>query len=98
MASHAIRIVHGQRIISDLSLRSGPYIKKDYSWMDEAACKGMGTELFFPACGEPTRKGKSICAKCPVREQCRQEALSDPTIRGIWGGTSEEERRMERVR
>jgi WhiB family redox-sensing transcriptional regulator len=37
-----------------------------------------------------------VCDSCPVRAQCLQFALETNQEAGIWGGTSEEERRRLR--
>jgi len=71
------------------------------AWQAEAACRGMGTELFFPTRGEPTRAAKAVCAGCPVSAECLDYALSaHGDVRserhGIWAGTSERERRQVR--
>lgn len=65
------------------------------TWQRHAACRGEPTELFFPERGEPTEPARAICAGCPVREPCLQEALTHDTLAdiGIWGGTSARERR-----
>lgn len=67
------------------------------SWTDRAACKGK-LYLFYPDFSErPVKKmrremlAKAICAKCPVAQQCKQYAHSNPEY-GIWGGENEEER------
>lgn len=70
-------------------------------WHQFAACRGMGTELFFPGRGVDPRPAKAVCATCPVAEDC----LTAQAVRsghedggGIWGGTSERERRAMRSR
>ncbi len=45
-------------------------------WMDEAECKGMDPELFFPSRGESTREAKAVCAECSVRSECIEHALT----------------------
>jgi len=65
-----------------------------------AACKGEDPELFFgpPAEFVTTRqqreaKAKAICARCPARAECLEFALDTGEAYGIWGGTSEDDRR-----
>lgn len=55
-------------------------------------------ELFFPVKGGSPRQAKRLCAQCRV--QCLREPLSVPgVVFGIWGGTTEYERRaMRRAR
>jgi WhiB family redox-sensing transcriptional regulator len=66
-------------------------------WMEHARCRGR-TSLFFPLDenGASARQARIICQKCPVRDACLESALSDPTLVGIWAGTSTRERRRMR--
>lgn len=67
------------------------------AWHRDALCKEHPELDFFPARGEPTTAQKALCARCAVRSDCLAEALSNPDARfGIWGGTSERERRAIR--
>ncbi len=66
------------------------------NWREQAACRpGTGHDLdtFFPN-GNAIITAKRICATCPVTAQCLADALAaGPGLIGIWGGTSEQERR-----
>lgn len=67
----------------------------------QAACRQMRIPLdwFFSRNPHQQRSAKAICARCPIREPCLQEALDDEEIVGVWGGTSTGERiRMRRTR
>jgi WhiB family transcriptional regulator, redox-sensing transcriptional regulator len=71
-------------------------------WRLAAACRESDPELFFPA--ETTKpaahqiaKAKAICLACPVRTPCLGWALKHDLHDGIWGGTTEQERRALRV-
>jgi WhiB family redox-sensing transcriptional regulator len=68
------------------------------SWLDDAACRGMDAELFFPGRGEPSAAAKAVCRPCPVRFDCLSYALNNGEKHGIWGGLSERERRRLRRR
>ena len=64
-------------------------------WRDRAACKDDPIpDLWFVPPGD--RHGiaaaKAICRRCPVAAECLAEALADPSIVGVWGGTGENER------
>jgi WhiB family transcriptional regulator, redox-sensing transcriptional regulator len=68
-------------------------------WRDRAACAapGIDPEVFFP---EPGRRNgaaeaKRICARCPVRAPCLDEALATPPFLddGIRAGTTHRQRR-----
>ena len=67
------------------------------SWADEASCKGY-SYLFYPKDAERPQakdrreqKAKTLCAVCPVLEQCKSYARANAEF-GIWGGENEEER------
>lgn len=67
-------------------------------WRDRAACLHADPELFFPIGNtgpalEQIDAAKSICARCPVTDQCLQYALDTNQDSGVWGGLSEDERR-----
>lgn len=66
-------------------------------WMNDAACRGMDSELFFPGRGEATADVKAICGACPVRVECQDYAIGTEQF-GIWGGLSERERKRIRTR
>jgi len=65
------------------------------AWHADAACKGQ-SELFFVR-GTPLKSTRDICRGCSVRVPCLQFALGDPDLVGIWGGTTERERRAMRA-
>ena len=67
------------------------------SWRDQAACNGADTRLFYPEDGGSVRKAMAFCAVCPVVAECRQWALEFPEVWGVWGGTSERDRRQPRA-
>lgn len=60
------------------------------TWRDEAACRGMSTDIFYPPQGTNATAAKQICARCPVHAQCEDEGRNEP--RGVWGGKSPTER------
>jgi WhiB family transcriptional regulator, redox-sensing transcriptional regulator len=39
------------------------------------------------------REAKTICARCPYAARCLEYAMENPEIQGIWGGTTERQRR-----
>lgn len=70
-----------------------------YTWMwrADAACRGEDQEIFYPERGESTAPAKAICSICDVRAECLEFGLRFEK-RGVWGGTSERERRRMRQR
>ena len=69
----------------------------DPRWRADAACRGADTALFFPSKGEPAREAKAICRGGPARAACLDYALGHE-VAGVWGMTSERERRSIRTR
>jgi WhiB family redox-sensing transcriptional regulator len=65
-------------------------------WRGLAACRGIDLDVFFPERGESAEPARQVCARCPVREQCLDYAISNGITDGIWGGLSERERRALR--
>lgn len=63
------------------------------SWTASALCAQTDPEVFYPEKGESTLPAKRVCARCPVRSECLEEALSRNERYGVWGGLSERERR-----
>ena len=62
-------------------------------WWDSAVCAQTDPELFFPEKGLRPREAKAVCARCPVRAECLEDALTQDRVYGVWGGTTERERR-----
>jgi hypothetical protein len=61
-----------------------------YKWQALAKCKDLPVDTFFETYEKEDKKGKrkilDICILCEVREECRQEGLSNQMV-GVWGGT-----------
>jgi len=73
----------------------------DYSWRKNALCKDTDPELFFPVgnTGQALlqiTEAKRVCEECTVKQECLEFALETNQDCGIWGGTSEDERRQIR--
>lgn len=69
-------------------------------WRHRAACRDVDPDLFFPlgtvgASVPQIEQAKQICRACPVCPSCLRWAL-DHGADGVWGGTTEEERRRQR--
>ncbi|MFF1819326.1 WhiB family transcriptional regulator [Kribbella sp. NPDC058245] len=68
-------------------------------WILAAACREEDPELFFPigTTGPSLRQAeaaKRVCARCPVQADCLEWALETGQDAGIWGGTTDTERRL----
>lgn len=67
----------------------------DGKWRKKAACRTVDPRIFFPTRGEDNvlRAAKEICTACSVNKECLNFALEWFETSGVWGGTSERERR-----
>jgi WhiB family redox-sensing transcriptional regulator len=73
----------------------------DEGWRRRAACRDVAPDLFFPVgvtgpAVAHIAAAKAVCEACPVRLECLEFALSTNQEYGVWGGASEEERRVLR--
>jgi WhiB family transcriptional regulator, redox-sensing transcriptional regulator len=72
-------------------------------WRHSAACVGEDPELFFPIGNTgpailQIHDAKDVCRRCEVVTKCLQWALESGQDVGVWGGTSEDERRAMKRR
>jgi WhiB family redox-sensing transcriptional regulator len=70
-------------------------------WRRTAACRDTDPDLFFPVgttgpAIEQIDNAKAVCRQCDSQQDCLEFALATNQDSGIWGGTSEEERRKLR--
>jgi len=74
-------------------------LNRDADWRNRAACLSEDPELFFPIGNSGPAKmqiaeAKTVCRGCEVRETCLQWALDHDADFGVWGGLSEDDRRV----
>lgn len=62
-------------------------------WMAHGNCADKPPSLFFPSDGVGVEVAKRVCATCPMKADCLEYALDNRIDHGVWGGTSERERR-----
>ena len=85
-----------------LALTSEPYASvENDDWRDLSACRDTSPDLFFPVgttgpAIEQIAQAKAVCATCEVQAPCLEYAMVTNQDSGVWGGTSEEERRKLR--
>ena len=70
-------------------------------WRAASACSDTDPSLFFPVgttgpALEQIAAAKAVCDTYEAKAPCLQFALSTNQDSGVWGGTSEEERRKLR--
>jgi WhiB family redox-sensing transcriptional regulator len=70
-------------------------------WRDKASCRSVDPDLFFPVgttglALDQIESAKAVCRSCEAMTACLEFALVTNQESGVWGGTSEEERRALR--
>jgi WhiB family redox-sensing transcriptional regulator len=69
----------------------------DPAWRAYANCKGCDPELFHPergpGCVADVQAAKAVCRGCVVRGACLEYAIAAGEKLGVWGGTTDDERR-----
>lgn len=61
--------------------------------MQAATCRSYPPATFFPSQGLGVLVAQQICSTCAVRNDCLEFALTERIDHGVWGGTSERQRR-----
>jgi len=58
--------------------------------LEEPACRGLSTALFFPdlltVALDEISSTLAICGACPIKQECLRGALARGEPAGIWGG------------
>lgn len=68
-------------------------METETDWMAQGNCADHDPSTFFPSDGVGVDVARRICETCPVKSACLEYALSNRIDHGVWGGTSERERR-----
>jgi len=66
-------------------------------WMTRALCATRPDVDFFPDDPVDETPAINVCSGCPVRRPCLDHAVGHREL-GIWGGTTEAQRRRIRLR
>jgi WhiB family redox-sensing transcriptional regulator len=79
-----------------------PLVLEDFlarpAWHRDAACRGHGPATFVRGPKADYGAARATCEGCAVRQECLKAALADDSLIGLWGGTTESERREMRRR
>jgi WhiB family transcriptional regulator, redox-sensing transcriptional regulator len=77
-----------------------PLQRANLDWQQQALCREVGPELFFPGKGESelSQAAKKVCEHCQVVAECLEYAVTfgDNPV-GVWGGKTEQELRKLRA-
>ena len=82
-----ISVVASSAILPDDRLLEGWYLR--------GACRGMESSIFYPDPAQAAEEARAldVCSGCEVRSECLEHALARRESTGIWGGTTERDRR-----
>ncbi|MFN0093112.1 MAG: WhiB family transcriptional regulator [Acidimicrobiales bacterium] len=83
----------GNQIGAAAVVRREAEASMDKDWMAKGHCADKPPALFFPSDGVGVEIARRICKSCPEQEPCLEYALRNRIDHGVWGGTSERERR-----
>lgn len=64
----------------------------DTGWKQRGACRDADPDELFVD-GAAQNRAKAVCTGCPVRTECLAYALDNRIDHGVWGGTTDRERR-----
>ncbi|MBL3664458.1 WhiB family transcriptional regulator [Streptomyces sp. M2CJ-2] len=74
-----------------------------YAWMSSALCAQVDPDEWTDnLAGGGALAAKRICGRCPVKPACTAHAAAleqhdGTTVRGIWGGLSQNQRRRQQA-
>lgn len=75
----------------------GATVRANKGWRINAGCRNAPRSVFFPIntrlTSRETRNALAICDVCPVKDECLASAIDNREYYGIWGGTTELQRR-----
>lgn len=77
-------------------------VNKQFAFVEEAACRGAGPDLFF--LNEDERganhiklaEARTVCFTCKVQKECLDFAVENNIKSGIWAGTTPLQRKALR--
>ena len=82
-------------------LGTGFRLKWDKRLNEEAGCRGLDVELFYPErdvfTADEERMFQRMCIECPVMLMCLEWGIAHERY-GVWGGTTPAMRHRERKR
>jgi hypothetical protein len=75
------------------AVRPGLSTSRRPRWWDKAQCLGHDDPDLFH---DPKREdeAREFCRDCPVRQDCMNDALDRGDLEGVWGGTTDDQRRQ----
>jgi len=74
------------------------FIIHSMDWLEDALCKGINPDFFFPPLDAQSPNhyyaiGKYVCYACPVWKECLAYCESNDEVWGLWGGFTPQDRK-----
>lgn len=87
--------MHDMKTLDDTQILDvlGVPPSEERPWATFASCTTIPGMTFFPQNKREEAIALAVCAACPVRVECLGHALATNERFGVWGGTTEKERR-----
>lgn len=74
-------------------------VSNDAPWMSKGLCRQSDPELWMSKSAHHQSEARAIClSPCPVQQKCLAYAIERQEHFGVWGGSTEKERRQIRRR
>jgi len=67
--------------------------EEEQPWSALAACRGFDSAIFFPGQDGNADPALEVCDSCSVKDDCLEYAMETRQRYGVWGGTTERQRR-----
>jgi WhiB family redox-sensing transcriptional regulator len=67
-------------------------------WQQQAACRGVGPEIFYSTHPHDAAQAREYCGRCPVTESCLQYAIDGAERYGVWAALGVKDRRKVSTR
>jgi WhiB family transcriptional regulator, redox-sensing transcriptional regulator len=87
-------------LVHEVELSPLEIFDRPASWQERGRCTDLPSRkinaLFFPERGGSTKAARALCSECCVKAECLEYALERKEAFGVWGGTSERDRRKIR--
>ena len=67
-------------------------------WLQQAACRGLDPDLFYPDVGGSAMEARAVCTSCPVIRECFDDVMATETQgerHGVIAGMIPKERAAE---
>jgi len=73
--------------------RLGAPVLDERPWAVFSACREADPSLFFATTRDDERTALVVCSSCAVKDDCLDFALDTRERFGVWGGTTERDRK-----